>query len=232
MCFATSNCFGCFGLQKGEYCILNKQYSKEDYLALKEKIIEHMKKTGEWGEYFPASVSPFAYNESMAQDYFPLTREQAIAKGYSWRERPETKYDITMTSTDLPGTIATTADDIVTQAIQCKTQEGEAARAQNPLCSTVFRLIPLEVTLYRKLGIPVPEYCFACRRSKRFMVRNPRRLVKRQCQCSGAAGGGKYKNTAEHFHGVGACPNEFETSYTADNPAIVYCEQCYQAEVV
>jgi len=236
MCFVTNNCFGCFGLQKGEYCILNKQYSKEEYLALKAKIIAHMKQTKEWGEYFPASVSPFSYNESMAQDYFPLTREEALAKGYSWRERPETNYDVTMTSTDLPGTIATTTDDILTQAIRCKTQESAAAKAENPLCATVFRLIPLELTLYRKLGIPVPEYCFQCRRGKRFLVRNPRRLVKRHCQCGGvtASGtaGGKYKNTAEHFHGVGVCPNDFQTSYTFENPAIVYCEQCYQAEVV
>jgi len=31
-----------------KYCILNKQYSKEEYEELVPKIIEHMQKTGEW----------------------------------------------------------------------------------------------------------------------------------------------------------------------------------------
>ena len=80
MCFGAQDCFGCFGLKQKQYCILNKQYTKEEYLKLKEKIIEHMRKGREWGEYFPASVSPFAYNESMAQDYFPLTKEECLGK--------------------------------------------------------------------------------------------------------------------------------------------------------
>ncbi len=229
MCFTVRNCFGCFGLKNTEYCILNKQYSKEEYLALKKRIVDHMKKTGEWGEYFPANVSPFAYNESMAQDYFPLKKEEAIAKGYTWRERPEAKHDITMTSGELPTTINDTADTIMEQTIRCKTQE--SAEKKNPLCATAFRLTQLELTLYRKLGIPVPEYCFLCRCATRFLLRNPRRLSMRQCQCAGAEKSREYKNTVEHFHGIGSCLNEFKTSYPAGHSAIVYCEQCYDAEV-
>ena len=41
-----------------------------------------------------------------------------------------------------------------------------------------------------------------------------------------------YQNTVEHSHHKGKCPNEFETSYAPDRPEIVYCEQCYQAEVI
>ncbi len=43
---------------------------------------------------------------------------------------------------------------------------------------------------------------------------------------------GVYMNTGEHHHGKGRCPNEFETSYAPDRPEIVYCESCYQSEVV
>ena len=52
-----------------------KSFAPSGASKLKEKIIEHMQETKEWGEYFPGNVSPFAYNESMAQDYFPLTKE-------------------------------------------------------------------------------------------------------------------------------------------------------------
>lgn len=34
------------------------------------------------------------------------------------------------------------------------------------------------------------------------------------------------------MHGNIPCPNEFQTSYAPDRPEIVYCEACYQAEVV
>ena len=108
MCFGVRNCFGCFGLKQKEYCILNKQYSKEDYLKLKKEIIDHMKKIKEWGEYFPAQISPFAYNESMAQDYFPLTKKEALEKGYSWYDRPASQYNITLESAALPKTITET----------------------------------------------------------------------------------------------------------------------------
>ncbi|MGC9968865.1 MAG: hypothetical protein ABSC29_04030 [Minisyncoccia bacterium] len=229
MCFNANNCFGCFGLKQKQYCILNKQYSKAEYLALKEKIIDHMKQAGEWGEYFPPNVSPFAYNESMAQDYFPLMREEAVKRGYSWYDRPATQYDITLTSDKLPRTISETTDDILNQTIQCKTQESEEEKKKNPLCVTAFKIVPLELTLYRKIGIPVPEYCFPCRRTKRFAFRNPRTLYKGVCQCNGPKA--TCKNTAEHFHGASHCPNGFETSYAPDRPEIVYCEQCYNAEV-
>ena len=48
-CQSSKNCFGCVALKYGEYSIFNKQYTKEEYFKLKEKIIEHMKmeKNGE-----------------------------------------------------------------------------------------------------------------------------------------------------------------------------------------
>ena len=71
--------FGCVGLRNASYCILNRQYTKEEYESLVPRIIEHMMKTGEWGEFFPSSLSPFGYNETVAQEYFPLTREEVLA---------------------------------------------------------------------------------------------------------------------------------------------------------
>ena len=85
-CYNSHNIFGCHGLRSSEYCILNKQYSKQDYEILKEKIIEHMKKTREWGKWFPVNMSPFAYNESIVNEYSPLTKEKALAFGYQWKD--------------------------------------------------------------------------------------------------------------------------------------------------
>ena len=70
--------------------------------------------------------------------------------------------------------------------------------------------IPLD--LYKILNLPIPDKCFPCRRQDRFKLRNPRKLWHRQCMKEG-------------------CSIEFETTYAPDRPEIVYCEQCYQAEV-
>lgn len=69
--FHSRNCFGCTSIRNNEYCILNKQYSKEEYEKNVAKLINHMKETGEWGEFFPSEISPIPYHESLAQEYFP-----------------------------------------------------------------------------------------------------------------------------------------------------------------
>ena len=89
-CQSSENLFGCVGLKKAKYCIFNKQYSKEEYFSMKERIIEHMKKTCEWGEFFSMKYSPFAYNESVAQDEFPLLKEEVIKRGFFWQESIKT----------------------------------------------------------------------------------------------------------------------------------------------
>lgn len=79
-CFHSSYCFGCVGLRNKSYCILNKQYTKEEYEVLVPQIIKKMQADDKWGEFFPITMSPFAYNETVAQEYFPLSKEEALAK--------------------------------------------------------------------------------------------------------------------------------------------------------
>jgi len=84
-CFNCEYIFGCISLRNHQkYQILNKQYSKEDYEKLRERIVEHMSETGEWGEFFPMNLSPFEYNRSMANDHMPLEREAALELGAKW----------------------------------------------------------------------------------------------------------------------------------------------------
>lgn len=85
------NLFGCVSLKKQEYCIFNKKYSPEDYTKLRAKIIKHMKETGEYGEFFPSSMSPFGYNETVAQYYYPL---EPNTKGFNWYNKDDEMPDI------------------------------------------------------------------------------------------------------------------------------------------
>ncbi len=240
-CFSCENCFGCIGLRNKKYCILNTQYTPEDYKALLPKVIEHMNqmpytdKKGRiygYGEFFPPEISPFAYNETIVQDYFPLTELEAVNQGYTWRNFAERNYVPTIMPEKLPDHIRDVPDSITKEIIGCS-----HAGTCDEQCTTAFRITEAELQFYKRLNLPLPRLCPNCRHSERLKKRNPPKLWKRSCMCEGGkiANGESlivYKNTSTHFHGSDHCPNIFETSYAPDSPGVVYCEQCYQAEVV
>ncbi len=159
--------FGCIGLRHASYCILNQQYSKEEYEALVPRIIEHMKKTGEWGEFFPARMSPFPYTDTLGQVYMPMTKEEALAKGFNWID-PEVKMGTPQPST-LPADISGVADSIVNEILTCES------------CTKPYKIIKQELDFYRKQGLPVPTSCHECRNKVRRARRNPRTLWDRNC---------------------------------------------------
>ncbi|MBI2888383.1 MAG: hypothetical protein HYY10_00485 [Candidatus Liptonbacteria bacterium] len=251
LCSSSSDLFGCVGLRNRHYCVLNRQYSKEEYEALIPKIKSHMDampfagKNGrvyKYGEYFPAELSLLAYNESVAQDFFPLTYKEVVAAGFVWKEPERRNYAVTMQSADVPARIEDVRDSILEQILECATASPDAsgarAEGQGPDpeasgCTTAFRIIPAEFQFYRRMKLPLPRLCPNCRHYSRLAKRNPLKLWHRRCMCSGAKSQGKitYSDTSEHFHKNTACPNEFETSFAPERTEIVYCEACYQAEV-
>ncbi len=120
-CFNSKDLFGCVGVKKGSYMILNKQYSKEEYFELKEKIIEHMKTTGEWGQFFPPDLSPFGYNETKAQEYVSLSKEDALSSGFNWQDNvPGTIGKETIKPENLPDNIDDVDESIIGQVLACE----------------------------------------------------------------------------------------------------------------
>ena len=226
------DCFGCVGLRNVQYCILNKQYSKEEYFELKAKIIEHMStgrrsasggqnpsafqenplssqardlpfkkgekmQNSEWGEFFPIEMSPFGYNETVAQEYFPLTKEQALEKGYTWKDEEEgTKY--TGPKVNIPDSIHDTDETICNAILECEQ------------CSKNYRIVKPEYEFYKKMALPVPHKCPNCRHLNRMKLRNPRKLWKRNCS---------------------DCSAEIQTTFAPERPEKVLCEKCYLAVV-
>ncbi len=236
-CHSSSDLFGCYGLKHKQYCIFNKQYSKEEYETLRAKIIAHMNtmpyvdkmgRTYKYGEFFPSEILPFAYNQTIAQEHFPITKEKALAQGFRWQE-PETKnYKVTLSGFEIPDKIENVSNNITKEVLGC-----EHAQKCNQMCTAAFRITPDELAFYRYNHIPIPRLCSNCRHFERLAMRPPMRLWHRKCQCGGQSSMiSNYKNTAMHFHGNAPCPNEFETAYAPEHSEIVYCEQCYQAEVV
>ncbi len=240
-CHSSSHLFGCVGLRSREYCILNKQYSKEEYETLVPKIIAQMNampyvdaagKKYTYGEFFPHEISPFAYNETLAQEYFPLKKEEALLKKYVWKNLGKKEYAVTVEAEGLPDHIRDVADGILREVIGCA-HAGPPAGGCTHQCTEAFKIIPGELDFYRKFNLALPRLCPNCRHYERLRQRNPFKLWHRKCQCGGAKSeSGTYTNLSKHSHGDSHCPNEFETSYSPDKPDIVYCAECYQEEKV
>lgn len=215
-CDCTQNCknvFGCAGLNRREYCILNKQYTKEEYEEMVPRIIEHMKQpiaskarsgfadpsaglggiggaerrtgpqlTKEYGEFFPIQFSPFAYNQSRAQEYSPLTKESAEKKGIRWSD-----YQVPMPSGE--------------NLEKCE------------VTGRPFKLIKPELDFYKKMGLPPPRRHPDQRYLDRMAQRNPRTLFK------------GFKRTCVE------CSQEILSSFKPDSHARVLCRSCYLTHI-
>ena len=158
----------------------------------------------------------------------PLTKAQVEAAGFNWKNQEQKEYKVTKKASELPDTCAEITDAITQEVIECE-HKGEC----NEQCTTAFKFTPLEINLYRRLNLPLPHLCSNCRHFARLKLRNPLKLWADHCQCNGTRSqNGVYKNTIAHAHGSESCPNAFQTPYPPSHPEILYCEQCYQQEVI
>jgi len=203
---AGKNNFGCVNLKRKKYCILNKEYSKEEFETLKAQIVADMKKNPQkddkervwsYGEFFPLSLCPFPYNHSNAIKFVPKDKAQALKEGYGWADMELPVHKITLQVSLLPDKIKDTEDNILNEVIGCDE------------CKRGYKIVKGELDLLRKMNLPVPHKCPKCRENERFDRMTKPRMYHRQCD---------------------KCKTKIYTPYAPQDPRIVYCVQCYQAE--
>lgn len=200
-CLSSSNLFGCIGIRNGANCILNKQYSAEEYKSLRTKIIDQMRRTGEWGEFFPAAESPFAYNESIAGDYQPLSKAEALRRGLRWKdslEAPAQAPAQACPAAAIPQLASEAQPQILQQTFIC------------PETGKPFKFIRPEVDFYRRTGLPLPRASFSARHKRRLANRGPRGSWERCCPL---------------------CSTKFQSALAQDRPEQVLCEPCYLSQI-
>ncbi|MFA6529227.1 MAG: zinc-ribbon domain containing protein [Candidatus Gracilibacteria bacterium] len=73
-------------------------------------------------------------------------------------------------------------------------------------CQKDFLIIEVEQKFYQKKSLPNPTSCPECRQKERLMMRNERKLYKRKCA---------------------KCGKDMISTYAAESPYIVYCQECY-----
>ncbi|EKE28410.1 MAG: hypothetical protein ACD_3C00062G0005 [uncultured bacterium (gcode 4)] len=208
LCLSASNLFWCDWLKNQSYCILNKQYTRDEYEMLVPKIIEHMKNNWEWWEFFPSAISPFWYNETLAMEYYPVERRDALQyistdwkSLFKWSdyETPFPKAEKIIPASKLPGNIKDIPDDIINWAIECE------------MTWKPFRIIKQELDFYRKQNLPIPRKHPDERHLNRMKLRNPRKTYDSKCH---------------------KCGINIKTSYSPLRKEMIYCEECYDKEVI
>ena len=200
---SCSNCFGSTNLKHKQFCILNKQYTQEEYEKIVAKIIEHMRKTGEWGEFFPISLAVFDYNESIANEYYPLNKDEAEKLGAKWKNddavsESDLEYFIPKDNVENP---ENNVEELLKGIIECE------------VSGKPFRLNPVEVKFFLNNQIAIPRKHYEIRYDELASVINSNKLYHRKCM-------------------NGGCSNEFETTYAPDRTEKIYCEDCYQKSVL
>lgn len=213
-CESSSNLFGCIGLRGKEYCIFNKQYTKDEYEELIPKIKQHMMDMPyydamdipyRYGEFFPIELSPFGYNETTAQDFFPLSKEEAGKRGYRYTDIEKYKgiYAPTISPDDLPERIDAITDEFLNHVIACTNAATKTCQG-----SSAFRLTQNEISFYKRNSIPLPHTCPNCRQFERISKRNGLKLYERITQDG--------KNVL--------------TTFSPDQPEKILSEEGYQQE--
>jgi hypothetical protein len=196
-----TNLFGCIGLRNKSYCIFNKQYTKEEYEILVPKIIEKMILDGEWWTFFDPQLSPFAYNETIAQDLYPLSKEEALTR---WYKRQDLNYDAkipenmeVLRGDSIPSDISTCTDNILNAILICE------------FSGRPFRIQKTELEFYRKHKLPLPNKHPDLRNYERMKHLKPRNLFLRKCD---------------------NCQKEILSVYP-NNHHEVFCSSCYDKKV-
>lgn len=149
------NVFGCCGLLGWKNAILNTPYAQAEYEMLRNKLIGHMKSTGEWGHFFPGSFAPNPYDEGWGSFYFPLS----LAEQKQWdyfslpvTEQHDVKYHH---SDDIPSAWE------ATETSTLLTYWDESAHKP-------FQILPQDINFCRKIGVPLPQSHYMRRLQENF----------------------------------------------------------------
>ena len=145
-----------------------------------------------------------------------LGEDEIKQKGYQFKIPEIKKYNISIINENIPENIRDVDESIINEIIECF-HKGNCS----DLCTTAFKITKEELQFYKNLNLPLPRLCPSCRHFRRVNLKNPMKLWNRACMC----------DKSNHDHGD-KCKNEFKTPYSSDRPEIIYCETCYQKEIL
>lgn len=149
-----SYCIGCIGLKNRSYCIYNEQYTKEEWEVLADRIFSRMEQDGAFGKFFPATMNPFYFNDTLASFIDPsFSREEAENNGFLWRDEA--------IRADIPAG----ADVITVQELDRYESSDDGWKIDTEVLNKIirddagnfYRIMPIELDFLRRYGLPLPR---------------------------------------------------------------------------
>ena len=159
--------------------------------------------TLEYGEFFPLKMSAVAYEDSSASIDFPLSEEEIARRGWHMKEREESDIDLSKMTVLKPQQVPDNISDVTDGILKTPII---CERTGKP-----FRITPFELGFYRSMRLPIPTIHPLERIRDLLKFRRPFRLFRYPCS---------------------KCGKDMDTSFDPALKYKVYCEQCYQQEVV
>jgi len=174
---SCSFCLWCIWLKNKSYCILNKQYTKEERYEKVDEIFWQMEKDWQLWEFFPATMNPFYFNDTAAYLIDPsFTKEEVTKLWYLRRDEP-IKVDIpegaiTVQSSELgqfewrkTTSSWTIVKDLPQWWDSSFHSEWREWKLDDTVCKRViidehgdaYRIIPMELEFLQKHGLPLPR---------------------------------------------------------------------------
>ncbi|MBP6884270.1 MAG: hypothetical protein KBC17_00415 [Candidatus Pacebacteria bacterium] len=204
---SVSNCFGCVCVRGAEYTILNKKYTKEEYNELLPRIKKHMQDM----PYVDKMGRVYKYGEFFPTEFSSYGYNETTAPDIFPLSKEEAlaqgyKWSDYVSDTHYEFSDYTIPDDIK--------DVGDDILKMILKCEVsgkAYRIVPAELSFYRQAGLPIPRVAGAERHKERYKMLLPTKLFDRTCD---------------------NCKKDIRTPYEKGRPEVVYCESCYQKEVL
>ncbi len=155
-CEWCSFCIGCIGLKNKQFCILNTQYTKEEWHQKANEIFDQMEKDWTLGEFFPANMNPFYFNDTAAYLIDPSFGKDEVTLAWYLRRDEPIRVDISNNAE-------------VINASKLWQFESFDATGKRHIDSSIlkkivvdnmgnyYKIIPMEYDFLIKHGLPLPR---------------------------------------------------------------------------
>lgn len=167
---SCSYCLWCVGLKNKSYCILNKQYTKEEWYIVADQIFAEMDEKWLLWEFFPPSMNPFYFNDTAASliDTSSFSREEILKLWYLWRD------DVVKTDVWSWANVVPVADidtyEWYDESWVWNIDQGVCKKVLVNENWDTYRIMPLEYQFLQKHFLPLPRKHWMDRMKDNFKI--------------------------------------------------------------
>jgi len=156
-CYDCEHCFGCSNLRRKKFCILNKQYTEEEYWLLLDKIKCAMLEAQEYGQYLPTRFN-----------YIPCDSSNGRTIMDDWEEGEREALGVPLYDHGLDGAFGDWEGKSFLSQVEIPDSIEGLEIAEFSKCifadasfyNRPFRYHPMELDLYRQMKTPIPDNHF------------------------------------------------------------------------